>query len=128
MKVQNALAVAAATTLLVWHSDAHTQAPEIPGGVPPAFPREGATRVVDNERVTVWQVTWVPGQKTPVHVHDKDVVAVYLGAGTVRSTTPDGTSTAVPRTLGEAVFLPRGRTHVEECIAGPRRDIIVELK
>jgi uncharacterized RmlC-like cupin family protein len=107
----------------------HRVAPlDVPRGVAPAFPREGATRVIENERITVWAVTWVAGAKTPVHFHDKDVVAVYLGPGTVRSTTLDGTSTATPRSLGEAVFLPRGRTHVEECIIGPRRDIIIELK
>ena len=26
------------------------------------------------------------------------------------------------------VFNPRGRAHIEECIDGPRRDIIIELK
>ena len=60
--------------------------------------------------------------------HDKDVVAVYLGPGTVRSATLDGTSTATPRSFAEAVFLPRGRTHVEECIVALRRDIIIELR
>ncbi len=60
--------------------------------------------------------------------HDKDVVAVYLSSGTVRSIPLNGEPTAVPRSFGEAVFLPRGRTHVEECIDGPRRDIVVELK
>jgi hypothetical protein len=66
--------------------------------------------------------------RTPLHFHDRDVVAVYLGAGTVRSIPLSGEPTATPRSFGEAVFLPRGRTHVEECVEGPRRDIIVELK
>ena len=51
----------------------------------PAFPRQWARRVVENDRVTVWEVTWTKGLKTPPHFHDKDVVAVYLDAGTVRS-------------------------------------------
>ena len=66
--------------------------------------------------------------KTPLHFHDKDVVAVYLEAGTVRSIALSGEETATPRVAGDAVFNPRGRAHIEECIDGPRRDIIIELK
>jgi hypothetical protein len=101
---------------------------EVPRGVAPAFPRPEARNVVDNERVAIWEVAWTTGLRTPVHFHDRDVVAVYLGAGTVRSISLDGKATATPRSFGEVVFLPRGRTHVEECIDGPRRDLIIELK
>ena len=99
-----------------------------PSGVGPAFPRQGARRVIENSRIVVWDLTWKTGMKTAVHFHDKDVVAVYLGTGTVRSIPLDGEPTATPRSFGEAVFLSRGRTHVEECVEGPRRDIIIELK
>lgn len=101
---------------------------EIPLGMIPAFPREGVRRVVENDRVVVWSVTWTKGSKTPPHFHDKDVVAVYLDAGTVRSIALSGETTATPRLPGDTVFLPRGRGHIEECVDGPRRDIILELK
>jgi hypothetical protein len=101
---------------------------EIPPGLIPAFPREGARRVTESDRVAVWDVSWTKGYKTPPHFHDKDVVAVYLGAGTVRSVALSGETTATPRLAGDTVFLPRGRAHIEECIDGPRRDIIIELK
>ena len=101
---------------------------ETPFGMIPAFPREGVSRVVENDRVTVWAVSWTKGMKTPLHFHDKDVVAVYLDAGTVRSIPPSGETMATPRLAGDTVFLLRGRAHVEECIDGPRRDIIIELK
>jgi uncharacterized RmlC-like cupin family protein len=101
---------------------------EAPVTIARAFPRQGAKQIVDNNRVNVWDVTWTKGMKTSVHFHDKDVVVLYLTSGTVRSIPLNGEPTAVPRSSGEAVFLPRGRTHVEECIDGPRRDIIVELK
>ena len=55
-------------------------------------------------------------------------MAVYLDAGTVRSIALSGETTATPRLAGDAVFIPRGRAHIEECIDGPRRDIIIELK
>ena len=101
---------------------------ETPLGMAPAFPREGARRVVENDSVTVWHVTWTKGFKTPQHFHDKDVVAVYLDAGTVRSIALSGETAATPRLAGDTVFIPRGRAHSEECIDGPRRDIIIELK
>jgi hypothetical protein len=101
---------------------------ELPRGVAQAFPRQGAKQVLDNDRLLVWDFTWAKGMKTDVHFHDKDVVVVYLGSGTVRSIPLNGEPTAVPRSSGEVVFLRRGRTHVEQCIDGPRRDIIVELK
>jgi quercetin dioxygenase-like cupin family protein len=101
---------------------------EIPLGMKPAFPREGVRRVVENDIVVVWGVTWTNGLRTPPHFHDKDVVAVYLDAGTVRSIALSGETTATPRSAGDTVFIPRGRAHIEECIDGPRRDIIIELK
>jgi hypothetical protein len=102
--------------------------PEPPAGIPRAFPRPDATRALDNDRFAVWDLTWTQGMRTPLHFHDRDVVAVYLGTGTVRSIPLSGAATATRRSFGEAVFLPRGRTHVEECLEGPRRDIIVEIK
>lgn len=101
---------------------------ELPRGVAQAFPRQAAKQILDNDRVLVWDFTWAKGMKTDVHFHGKDVVVVYLGSGTVRSIPLTGEPTAVPRSSGEVVFLRRGRTHVEQCIDGPRRDIIVELK
>jgi hypothetical protein len=101
---------------------------EPPPGIPAAFPRDGARRIAETSRVSVWEVSWSRGMTTPLHFHDKDVVAVYLGAGTVRTIPRDGPPTATPRKAGEAIFLQGGRVHVEECIDGPRRDIIVELK
>jgi hypothetical protein len=101
---------------------------EAPGSIVRAFPRQGAKQILDNDRVLVWDFTWAKGTKTDLHFHDKDVVLVYLSPGTVRSIPLKGEPTAEPRSFGEARFAPRGRTHVEECIDGPRRDIIVELK
>jgi quercetin dioxygenase-like cupin family protein len=101
---------------------------EIPLGMTPAFPREGVTRVIENDGVTVWAVAWTKGLRTPPHFHDKDVVAIYLDAGTVRSIAPSGETTETPRLAGDTVFIRRGRAHIEECIDGPRRDIIIELK
>jgi hypothetical protein len=36
---------------------------ETPFGMIPAFPREGVRRVVENDRVTIWAVSWTKGMK-----------------------------------------------------------------
>jgi len=108
-----------------------------PGSVPPienktkyplAFPRPGVKKVVDNNRVFVWDYTWTPGQPTPMHFHDKDVVVVYLADGQLKSTTPDGKSEVNTITDGLTRFNAPNRTHTEELVKGNARAIIVELK
>jgi hypothetical protein len=97
-------------------------------GYPLAFPRPGSKKVLENARVTVWDYTWSPGVATPMHFHDKDVVAVYLDDGVLQSTSLDGTVTVNPHTNGSATFNRRERTHTETLIRGKQHAIITELK
>jgi hypothetical protein len=98
-------------------------------GVPKAFPRPGNNRkVFENDRVIVWDFTWTPGQPTPMHFHDKDVVVVYLGTGTLRSTTPDGKAVDNKWKPGDTRFNLRDRVHTETLVEGELRAIITELK
>src|SRR5437764_15473168 len=62
-------------------------------GYPNAFPRPGSKKLLENDRVVVWDYTWAPGVATAMHFHDKDVVVVYLADGALTSTTPDGATT-----------------------------------
>jgi hypothetical protein len=98
-------------------------------GFPNAFPRPGISRkVFENDRVIVWYFTWTRGQPTPMHFHDKDVVVVYLGTGTLRSTTPDGKAVDNKWKPGDTRFNPRDRVHTETLIEGELRAIITEFK
>ncbi|MEZ5288201.1 MAG: hypothetical protein R2712_26060 [Vicinamibacterales bacterium] len=36
---------------------------------PHAFPRTGVTQILDNTRVTVWEVNWLHGTPQPFHRH-----------------------------------------------------------
>jgi hypothetical protein len=56
-------------------------------GYPNAFPRPHNIKVYEDARVIVWDYTWTPGEPTPMHFHDKDVVVIYFGKGSLRSTT-----------------------------------------
>jgi hypothetical protein len=95
---------------------------------PDAFPRDGAKKLLENDRVIVWDYTWQLGKPTPMHFHTLDTVTVALENGEVKSTPLDGQVTVNTNSFGLARFNPKGRTHTEELVKGAARSIIVELK
>jgi hypothetical protein len=66
--------------------------------------------------------------KTPQHFHDKDVVAVYLDAGTVRSIALSGETAATPRLAGDTVLFRAANPISKNLSMARGRDIIIELK
>jgi tagatose-1,6-bisphosphate aldolase non-catalytic subunit AgaZ/GatZ len=97
-------------------------------GHPPAFPRSGSVKVLENARVVVWQSVWTPGVPTPLHFHDKDVVVTYLTDAAYESTDVRGQRTPNEVKAGTTRFNPRDRTHVETLLRGEGRAVMVELK
>jgi hypothetical protein len=95
---------------------------------PLAFPRPGSKKLLENDRVIVWDYTWTPGIPTPMHFHDKDVVVVFLQDGDLKSTTPEGNDVVSSYKRGTTRFNPGGRTHTETLVLGNQRAIITELK
>ena len=45
---------------------------------PHAFPREGTKKLLENDRVTVWEVNWLRNIPQPYHRHRYDMAGVYL--------------------------------------------------
>ena len=97
-------------------------------GNPLAFPRPGATKLIDNDRVLVWDSRWQPGVPTSMHFHDKDVVVSYLEDGDLTSIAPDGATVVNPYKFGVIRFTAGNRSHKEVLTKGTQRAIIVELK
>jgi hypothetical protein len=97
-------------------------------GNPLAFPRPGATKLIDNNRVLVWDNRWTPGVPTSMHFHDKDVVVTYLEDGDLTSISPDGKTVVNPYKFGLIRFSAGNRSHKEVVSRGTQRAIIVELK
>jgi len=48
-----------------------TQAAELPA----PFPRPGTTKILENDAVAVWNVSWLQ-QKYPLHTHRYDLVGI----------------------------------------------------
>lgn len=97
-------------------------------GNPLAFPRPGTKKLIDNNRVFVWDSRWEPGVPTSMHFHDKDVVVSYLEDGDLTSIAPDGNSVVNPYKFGVIRFTAGNRSHKEVLTKGTQHAIIVELK
>lgn len=95
-----------------------------------ALPRPGATKILDNNRGTVWDVIYPPGMPTGMHRHPVDFVGVELVETLLKVTTPDGQERINPIHRGEIYMLPKGLTHIEENVIGKpqRNSILIELK
>jgi hypothetical protein len=97
-------------------------------GFPNAFPRPHVKKLYETDRVIVWSYHWNPGEPTPMHFHDKDVVVVYEEDTALKSTTPDGKSTDNEYQEGQTKFNLRDRTHTELLIRGTGSAVMTELK
>lgn len=97
--------------------------------LPPAFPRDGAKKILENDRVTVWDVQLKKGQHAALHTHPYDIVSVTLTPGGQQDNGADGVTEDRMFKMGDVRFTPKGRTHSEVGLTDPpRRAIVTELK
>jgi len=115
-------------TLVIELKDLEVAPIENTSGYPIAFPRPHSGKLFENDRVIVWSYRWNPGEATPMHFHDKDVVVVFPEATAVRSTAPDGASTVNEYKAGEIRFNRRNRTHTELLVGASGSAVVTELK
>jgi len=97
--------------------------------LPPAFPRVGANKILDNDRVQVWNIAWLKGKPSPLHRHVFDLVGVYYEPGDRMIISPDGAKRPVSTNAGDTVFQKADITHIEEGTSdSPLRAVFVEMK
>ena len=95
---------------------------------PPAYPRPGATKLLENDRVIVWDITWLK-QRYPMHRHIYDLAGVYYAPGDRRITSTDGTTRPVSTKVWDTAFQRQGVTHIEEGTSdAPLRAMFFEMK
>jgi hypothetical protein len=100
-----------------------------PANLPPAYPRAGATKILDNDRVQVWSIAWLKGQPSPLHRHIYDLVGAYYEPGDRMIISPEGNRRPVSTKAGDIVFQRSGITHIEEGTSdAPLRAVFVEMK
>jgi hypothetical protein len=97
-------------------------------GYPNAFPRPHVVKLLENDKVIVWSYRWNPGEPTPMHFHDKDVVVVYEDDTALKSTTPDGKSVMSEHKFGDVRFNHGNRTHSELLVKDTGSAVMTEFK
>jgi quercetin dioxygenase-like cupin family protein len=90
--------------------------------------QQAPRQIIDNERVTVWDATWMKGKPTS-HQNKYDQVTVELADSSIRITTPDGKAKSSSLKFGQATFVPKGSAQIEEGTSeAGRHAIVIDLK
>src|SRR5690348_2786208 len=96
--------------------------------LPPPFPRNGATKLIENDRVIVWDVAWLK-QAYPTHRHLYDYAGVYYTSGDRIVVSERGARSPSSTAAWDTFFFRRGVTHSEEgASTEPLRAVFVEFK
>ena len=84
-----------------------------PEKYPPLFPREGATKLFENEHIIVWEQIGRPAEPI-VHRHVLDILHFAVEPGTVEVSAPEGESSAGSRARASLIeaFYSRGDNSV----------------
>ncbi len=97
--------------------------------LPPPFPRTNATKLLETDRINVWDIVWPKGQPTALHRHIYDQVGTYYSRGGRLITATDGTERRGMTEVGSLSTTRKGTTHVEEGTTDPPlRAVFIELK
>jgi len=85
--------------------------------------------VIDNERVTVWDIVLEKGTAGPVTPHDMDTVIMILEGGRIRTVTGGGKASTATRKFGDALFVPKGTDARQTLLSdASAHEIVVALK
>ena len=96
--------------------------------VPPAFPREGAVKPLDDERVTVWDYTWHAGASSSPTRYPHNTLTVWLGAGSVRVAASDGKTASFTVEPGDTRYSEAGTVERIDIVSGAPRAMVFEFK
>lgn len=82
-----------------------------------------ATRLLENDKVTVLRVAFEPDGREAPHSHPFDLVTVALTPATMEIVR-GGETIRVERTLGDVAFVPKGAVHGSHNLGKSRVEVI----
>jgi hypothetical protein len=87
------------------------------------------TPVIDNERVTVWDVRLNKGVAGPTTPHNLDTVIMFLEGGKIETKGADGVDVVATHNFGDAVFVPKGSDEQQTVLSDQdAHEIVFALK
>src|SRR5436190_14031821 len=96
--------------------------------LPPPFPRPGTTKLLENDAVAVWDVSWLK-QKYPLHTHRYDLVGISYAEGDRIITQGNAPGRLVHTNPWVFQTNRAGVTHAEEGASDPTmRGVLIEVK
>jgi quercetin dioxygenase-like cupin family protein len=95
-----------------------------PSGLATAFPSRGSKRLLENQRVVMWECTWPSGAKDNRYFYRRNAFIVFLNSGELASS--DGRANMV--SSGQVIFREGGHALTEASTRGSVRGIVIELK
>ena len=102
---------------------------QVATSLPPAFPRPNATKLVETDRIVVWDIVWPKDQPSPLHRHVFDQVGTYYQSGGRAITSLNGARSEATTPVGNISTTRKGSTHVEEGTTDPPlRAVFIEMK
>lgn len=95
---------------------------------PPAYPRDGSIKMLENKHVIVWNISWLK-QDYPIHRHRYDHTGVYYSPGDRVIISTDGEAREVHTPAWNISFQLAGVTHTESGISDdPLRAVFIQIK
>ena len=114
--------------VVVWLKNVKPKTIANPTKYPTAWPRPGAVKALENERVIAWSYSWIKGRPAPMHFHIHQQVVAERYDGAIKTITPDGKAIVGPTKAGEIRFTEPNRLHSEEWDSGKVSAMVLELK
>jgi hypothetical protein len=114
--------------VMVWLKDTKPKTIANPTKYPTAWPRPGAVKTFENDRVIAWHYSWLEGRPAPMHFHIHQQVIGERYSGAMKTVTEDGKTNQRPVEAGHISFTEPGALHSEELGSGKISAVILELK
>lgn len=86
------------------------------------------SKVFENEKLRVSEITFKPGDVMPMHTHAYDHLLYIIEAGQLTISQPDGKKTVVDATVGQTMWMGKETHTAVNTGKTPFRALIVEVK
>jgi len=92
-------------------------------------PREGAMKVLENERLIAWDIRWDSGFRVAPYFYRFDTVTVFIEPGLLHTVDEQGDIKEIGVKAGDVMYAARSpEAHSEQAVRGSPRAIVIELK